>query len=319
MYEPGKNRINIVIGLFVLVCLPLLFFDPDIHFEERLLGIIWNLGHILLFAAVSWLVISKWQELTKLPVVWVLPAALIIVILISIPIEIIQGLNGREAGLIDILFNCLGATVVIVFRSEGFPDKFRFLKHGSRLIVSGFLVMVLYPLFANSVDAFLMYRSFPILSDFESPFELTRWTGPALDIKKMDDGNQVLVANFSTDEYSGLSLNSPTADWSNYDIFSFRIFNPNPVTHRMVLRIHDKQHYLSNWSFDDRFNQSFQVASGWNYFSFKLNQVKTQPKDRNIDLSEIDEFEIFTHKLPVKATFYFDEFLLRKNSSKGVN
>ena len=319
MSNPAKNRINIAIGLFVLICLPLLFFDPGIYFEERLSGIIWNLGHIFLFAAVLWLVMTKWQGLTKLPIVWVLPAALIIVILISIPIEVVQGLNGREPSLKDILLNCLGATVVIIFRSEGFPGKIRFQKPGSQLIVSGFLVVVLYPLFTNSVDAFLMYRSFPVLSDFESPFELTRWTGPALEIKKMDGGNQVLVATFTSDEYSGLSLNSPYANWSDYDIFSFRIFNPNPLTHHMVLRIHDKQHHLSNWNFDDRFNQGFDVLSGWNDFSFNLNRVKTQPKYRDLDLSEIDEFEIFTHRLPAKATLYFDEFLLQKNRSKSIN
>ena len=135
----------------------------------------------------------------------------------------------------------------------------------------------------------------------------------------MEDGNRVLVATFTTDEYSGLSLNSPYADWSDYDIFSFRIFNTNSVTHHMVLRIHDKQHHLSNWSFDDRFNQGFDVLSGWNDFSFALNRVKTQAKYRDLDLSEIDEFEIFTHRLPTNATFYFDEFLLQKNRSKGIN
>jgi hypothetical protein len=319
MNYPVKNRINITIGLFVLICLPLLFFDPGIRFEERLSGIIWNLGHILLFAAILWLVMTKWSILINLPIVWVLPAALISVILISIPIEIVQGLNGREAGLVDIWRNCLGAAVVIIFRSKGFPDKFRFLKPGSRLIMSGILIVVLYPLFTNSVDVFLMYRSFPNLSDLESPFELTRWTGAALNIKKMDGGNRVLVATFTTDKYSGLSLNSPYADWSDYDIFSFRIFNPNPVIHRMVLRIHDKQHHLSNWRFDDRFNQRFDLLSGWNDFSFDLNRIKTQPKYRNLNLSEIDEFEIFTHRLPAKATFYFDEFLLQKNRSKGIN
>ncbi len=314
-----QNRINIAIGLFVLVCLPLLFFDPGIPFEERLSGIIWNLGHIMLFAAVLWLVMTKWPELIKHPIVWVLPATLLSVILISILIEVVQGMNDRKPGLIDILFNCLGAAVVIIFRSKGYPDKFRFLKPGSRLIMRGILIVVFYPLFTNSVDAFLMYRSFPIISNFESPFELTRWTGPALDIKKMDGGNRVLLATFTTDEYSGLSLNSPYADWSNYDVFSFRIFNPNPVTHHMVLRIHDKQHHLSNWSFDDRFNQGFNVLSGWNDFSFDLNRVKSQPEYRDLDLSEIDEFQIFTQRLPANATFYFDDFLLRKNRSKGIN
>ena len=319
MSNPAKNRINIAIGFFVLICLPLLFFDPGIHFEERLSGIIWNLGHILLFGSVLWLVTTKWPKLLNLPIVWVLPVALISVILISIPIEIVQGLNGRELSLTDILRNCLGASVVIIFRSKGFPEKFKLLKPGSRLIVSAILVVVLYPLFTNSVDAFLMYRSFPNLSDFESPFELTRWTGPALDIKNMDGGNQVLVATFTTDEYSGLSLNSPYADWSDYDIFSFRIFNPNPVTYRMVLRIHDKRHHLSNWSFGDRFNQKIDVLSGWNDFNFNLNRVKTQPRFRDLNLSEIDEFEIFTHRLAAKASFYFDDFLLQKNRSKSIN
>ena len=169
--------------------------------------------------------------------------------------------------------------------------------------MSGFLVVALYPLFTNSVDTFLMNRSFPNLSDFESPFELTRWAGPALGMKKMDDGNRVLVATFTTEEYSGLSLSSFYSDWSDYDVFSFRIFNPNPVTRRMVLRIHDKWHHLSNWSFDDRFNQRFDVLSGWNDFSFDLKRVKTQPKYRDLDLSEIAGFQIFTHRLAAKATF----------------
>ena len=78
MHESGKIRANIAIGLIALICLPLLFFDLGIHSEDRLSGIIWNLGHILLFAAVLWLVMTTWSKLINLPIVWVLPTALTI-------------------------------------------------------------------------------------------------------------------------------------------------------------------------------------------------------------------------------------------------
>jgi len=69
----------------------------------------------------------------------------------------------------------------------------------------------------NIVDTIIAYRSFPVLSDFESRLELTQWSGNELEIKKLDANNNHVIGNtFTTEEYSNLTFKAFPGNWTGF-------------------------------------------------------------------------------------------------------
>jgi len=175
------------------------------------------------------------------------------------------------------------------------------------------LIIFSFPLMINTADTINAYRSFPVLSDLESPYELTRWSGNQLEIEKLDaTNNHVLGITFTTDEYSILTFESFPGDWTGFSSISFRIFNDDTNDRILNLRIHDQDHRASNWDYHDRFNQVIKLASGWNKITVDLNLVRVQPLNREIDMSKIEKIIIFSNYFQTSVRLYFDDFRLEK-------
>jgi len=173
------------------------------------------------------------------------------------------------------------------------------------------LIIFSFPLMINTADTINAYRSFPVLSDLESPYELTRWSGNQLEIEKLGaTNNHVLGITFTTDEYSNLTFESFPGDWTGFSSISFRVFNDDTNDRILILRIHDQDHRASNWDYNDRFNQVINLASGWNKISIDLNLVRVRPMNREIDMSKIEEIIIFSNNYQTSARLYFDDFRL---------
>ena len=302
---------KIVCAVVIILCLPLLFFGDPSRFHFRLLPYIWDLGHIVLFATITWLILSIWSQLSAISDYKLLPVTLIIVVSVSIPIEMLQGFYDRENSFLDVMRNCVGASIAIAFRSRVFVE--RQLKTGVILktLVSGLLLISVYPLIINSIDLVISYRSFPVLSDFESSLQLSRWHGNNLKIRQPESAkNRVLEALFTTEEYSTLNLNDFPGNWTGFSFLKFRVLNPDTLTRRLNLRINDKYHAGNNWDYHDRFNQELLLAPGWNNIVIDLNKVKVQPKYRNLDMSNIYKIALFSFNSGVERKYYFDDFVL---------
>ncbi len=76
------------------------------------------------------------------------------------------------------------------------------------------------------------------------------------------------------------------------------------------LRINDTFHVLSNRDYDDRFNLVLQLEPGWNPVTLDLDEIRRQPKLRQMDMSSIDNLSFFTYRQKTDNTFYFDDFEL---------
>ena len=311
MNNGSSKLVDIVLCLFIVLCIPLLFFGSQPLIQFRLLPYLWNYGHIALFAAIFWLIFSKWNFFAERSIHWTLLTSILPIIIVSVPIELIQNINGREFSFLDIIRNCLGATIAIAFHSNSFSDNRTFSRSKLKYSVVGVLIIFSFPLMINTADSINAYRSFPVLSDLESPYELTRWSGNQLEIEKLDaTNNHVLGNTFTTDEYSNLTFESFPGDWTEFSSISFRVFNDDTNDHKLNLRIHDQHHRKSNWDYNDRFNQIINLTSGWNRITIDLNLVRVQPLNREIDMSKIEKIIIFSHYLPVNTRIYFDAFRL---------
>jgi len=307
----NSKLVNSLLCLFIALCIPLLFFGSQLLSHFRLLPYLWNYGHIALFAAIFWLIFSKSNIFAERSIYWTLTTTILSIILVSVAIELIQSINSREFSFLDIIRNCLGTTIAIAFHPNSFSDNRTFSRSNLKYSVVGVLIIFSYPLMINTADTINAYRSFPVLSDLESPYELTRWSGNQLEVEKLDaNNNHVLGNTFTTDEYSNLTFESFPSDWTGYTRISFRIFNEDTANHILTLRIHDEHHRNSNWDYNDRFNQVINLTSGWNKLTIDLNLVRMQPNKRNIDMSKIEKFIIFSNNFQTSARLYFDDFRL---------
>jgi len=314
MNNVSSKLVDIVLCLFIVLCIPLLFFGSQPLIQFRLLPYLWDYGHIALFAAIFWLLFSHWNLFAEKSIYWTLLTTILPIIIVSVPIELIQNINGKGFSFLDIIRNCLGATIAIAFHPNSFSDNRTFSRSKLKYSVVGVLIIFSYPLLINTADTINAYRSFPVLSDFESTFELTRWSGNQLIVEELGANNNHVMGNtFTTDEYSTLRFKSFPDDWTGFSSISFRIFNDGTNIRKLNLRIHDQDHRVSNWDYNDRFNQVIGLTSGWNKINIDLNLVRMQPRNRNMDMSKIEKVIIFSHYLPVNTRLYFDDFKLDKS------
>ena len=188
----------------------------------------------------------------------------------------------------------------------------RFFIRSAVLIALG---IQLIPLAVALIDETTAYLQFPVLSDFETPFELDRWDGGAAkEVVQLDSGSKqsLLKISLNTNTYSGVGMKYLPSDWSAYKSVNMRFFNPTDQSLSLVIRIHDARHLAGPLAYahSDRFNKRINLKKGWNDISISLSVVEMAPYKRKMDMSQIRDISFFTTRLPEPAVIYLDKIYL---------
>lgn len=303
------TRTNILLGLLIVSATPFLFTDTLDLLQFRLTPFLWDLGHLLLFFAVGWLLLNWLNKPKKSKFISLFVGFNTIAFLLGWLIEEIQLAHGRDYSYLDIYRNCLGISLALLFHPDT-PLTNRRMRVTFRTLSILPLLAALVPLTKNSMDWISARQSFPILSDLESTFERERWIGENLEIIELDSGNHVIAHRFDTARYSSISLTHFPSNWSDYNCLRYRIFNPTLDSLWLTIRIHDQSHAESGLGYSDRFNHRFEVVPGWNENTIDLSVVRNAPEARLMNMSEILEVMFFTVSLDESATLYFDDIEL---------
>ena len=173
----------------------------------------------------------------------------------------------------------------------------------------------LIPLAIVLLDESTARAQFPVLSNFETPFEKDRWDGEASrEIVKLEEnsGNSQLKINLTTARYSGVGMEYLPADWSGYQSVNLRIYQPSDEALHITVRIHDQQHEtgLHVYEYDDRFNRAYALQKGWNDISISLLEVQSILKTRKMNMSQISDISLFAVELPGPRVIYLDKIYL---------
>jgi len=308
--------LNKVTKLIMLICLPFLLIGSPSQFDFRLLPFLWDFGHVMLFASITWIVLVNRSRYLGMPEYRLLPIVILIVIGVSIAIELLQQSIGREGSVLDVLRNCLGATLAVVFRPAPGPVGKPWFRSIFRLMAILCLMILLYPLGVNTVDAIFAYRGLPVLADFETPFQLVRWEGYRVESKNFGPhNNHVMQVKFPAAEFSSVKLKVLPANWTAYTQLKFRIYNLSSSDQTLHFRINDRFHAASNWDYHDRYNRILSLQPGWNQIILSLEEVRVQPKNGVIDMTNIDKISFFTYRTTEDFTYYFDDILLDRDDS----
>ena len=306
------------LSFFLLLGLPLFFLGGPSYHSSRSFAHLWNLGHILYFALFTrWLHLALVKRLaTAIPAKKILILLLVIPFLIGLALEISQFLvTGRNPDIFDLLRNELGVALALAFAQQPLG---LFLSKNWRRIIKGTVFVVLLatasPLVFALVDESLAVEKFPILSDFESSLELSRWMNPAQlqeETKIVRHGTQAARVQLSTNKYSGVSLFHFPGDWRGFSMLHFSVYNPLAFPLALNCRIHDTKHKLHGSLYHDRFNTIFELTPGWNDLAVSLKEVEDAPKERKMDMRHIEGFGLFVVQQKEPLSIVLDYVYLR--------
>ena len=304
------SNLNKLLVFTALLCAVLLFWGGPGAYSSRSFQQAWNLGHPLLFGILTYLTLKWSKAFSEWPFLRQVIVSLAAVVVISLPIEFLQMETGsRTPDVLDIMRNMVGALFAVVFfsptRKKTHPVTLRIFRVG---VVTA-LVFLAVPLAIVITDDIISAEQFPVLCDFETPFESMRWSGTAdrtVSHDRARSGHHSLKIVLHPAHYSGVALDYFPKDWRNHRYIAFSVFNPSDVSLELVCRIHDEGHYRNGGNFEDRFNKTLTVRPGWNDFEISLVDVMNAPRGRKMDMTRVQNFGIFSVQLPHERVIYLD-------------
>ena len=272
----------------------------------------WNLGHIILFAALSviiWHHGGKFLPRKFFPLITML---LFLTLLAGGATEVMQIFSQRTLDIADIWRDCLGTLIAAAFLLPASKSLGSSRQRKLRFLVIFLTIITLIPLGKALIDETIARHQFPLLADFETPFELARWEQGEIDHQLTRHGHGSLKVLLTTEQYSGNSLFYFPPDWSQYTSLHFSIHNGTEKPLTIVCRLHDRDHYKSGNAYHDRFNQHLACQPGWNDFSIPLKEIKNAPTGRKMDMTSIINLRLFTVRLSQPVIIHLDYFYLEK-------
>ncbi len=311
--NPKIQQLRRKILIAVLTVLTVLFFisGPD-YYSPRSLQAIWNLGHIIYFALLALVVLSWLSQKSRGPVVQIL-VVLGITLIIGAFVELIQAVFQRTPDPGDLFRNLIGALCGIVFLWPTFSVFVTKTRRVFQIITIVLAVVQIYPAAVALIDEHRARHQFPVLSDFESPFEIQRWHGDVdfrIDHTIHYTGESSLAINLTTAQYSGVSMHYFPQNWQGFSQFQFSAYNPSVQPLSITCRIHDTTHTRGVQCYSDRFNRTYTLIQGWNIITIPLSDIQTAPTTRKMDIGHIRAIGIFVIRLPHPRLMYIDDVKL---------
>lgn len=288
-----------------------LFLVPNDGEASRVWNEIWNTGHIAAFLICWTFVFNLFARVSRLS--WLKLAILVIVttLVIAELIEIVQGWIGRDQEWQDVWDSAVGATLALVFTSRQIHELVLRARLFWRSLALVLLVAIPWPIWTNLADAVIMQRQFPVISNFTTPFEITRWRGNRahLAIRSGPEKRAYLSVTFQPGKYSTVTLKYFHRNWQAYHKLVLELRNPDSKPYPVILRIHDRLHKLHHYALSDRFNRQIMLKPGTQRVVIPLSAVRNAPRTRKMDMRHLEELDLFTmdstvyHHLDIQKIF----------------
>ena len=230
--------------------------------------------------------------------------------------EVAQIPISRDASLHDLMADWLGAAGFLsaaLAVSPGFSTSL--LKRiATGLAAIALLGWPLYPL-ANVSAAYLARNAqFPILAQFDSRFGavLVRKQNVTLNISDQP-GSDHKFAHVTVGDgpWPGLAFHDVWPDWRGYStlIIDLEIGENEPL--EFNVRVHDQAHKSYDNAYTDRYSKTFVLESGRHTLQIPLEDIRTAPRDRQMDLSRIEEIIVFSRESNAGRTISLFEIRLQ--------
>lgn len=301
--------------IIFITCLIFLFIDGPDWYSPLPVQKAWDLGHILLFFIGGILFLTDFRRYFKDTFLWHLLIVVVFTLILGLLTEMIQVRFHRDPDMGDLIRDLLGGCTAVFFFSPRRRDLPAIGLRSFKFVLIIAVVLEAWPLIRALSDAWIAARQFPLLCDFETPFEVDRWYAEwplSLDKTTVRHGEKSLQVQFTSEKYSTISLRHFPSDWSGYTGFHFSIFNGESDTLLLTCRINDYRHYSSAQNYNDRFNRRLRLPPGWNDFDIPVSDIIEAPAARNMEIQDIDLISFFSTGLTEPKMAYLDYIYLTK-------
>jgi len=295
--------------MVLLLGMPFFFYGgPGAHGSRSFVAL-WDLGHVLFFFLASLWLFKYLQNCFPTRSIFVVSRnVFLIVLFLGFAIEGLQMCfsGDRSPDMVDILRNQLGCMIALnVYLVEKGYRRTLF-----RFVTFGFVCIALIPLILGAGDEWIARQQFPVISDFETSFEIDRWKAEGrLSVEKeiARNGIQSLKVRLTTDKYSGVSLQYVRENWRGYNHLLVSIYNPDDESLEIICRIHDSAH---NNKYNDRFNRKFLLRKGWNDLVISIHEIENSLNGRLLNLDEVETIGFFVVEQERERVVYIDSVYL---------
>ena len=267
-------------------------------------GELQNSLHILLFCLLTLLMLrllGTYPPLAHRALVRFLVVSVLLLV-IALGSETIQGLSGRGFGKPDILRDLvgillgLGLAALLERNNQGAPVIRRpDLRSLLVLLLTGLALMAGFPLGKLVLDYQARNQAFPVVLDL-----LADWSDSFIDYAHARPSTSACLPGMAPVEllpatYPGVSVSEPYPDWRAYRELVLSLHSQDPAPYEMVLRIHDRQH---DHTYRDRYNRVLNVEYGTNHYRIPLAEISAAPAERTMRLGQVAGVILFAWNLP---------------------
>jgi hypothetical protein len=168
----------------------------------------------------------------------------------------------------------------------------------------------IYPVLTALADEYLARKQFPVLSGFETPWELARWDGTAgmaIDSSVHLSGRRSLRVLLGTEPYSGIYMEYFPKNWRGAKSFRFSVFNPSQQEISLKCKIYDLKHEKHWWRYSDRYNHRYELRPGWTTIEIDARDIHNAPRGRRMDMANITGLGMYTIRLKRPRVIYIDD------------
>ena len=200
------DKQNYIIWFLALVAATLLFVGGPDTYTLRSFRYLWGGGHLFCFALWAYLYVrfrSRQSFFRQIGEV------LVLTFILGGVTELIQAQIGREAAWQDLGNDLIGGLLGVVFFAESRKTLTAWYLKLLQIPVLLLFLWTLLPTAKVIIDDCIAFRQFPLLSGFETPLEVSRWSGSAKrsrDHQIAFSGTSSLRIALTTQRYSGIGL-----------------------------------------------------------------------------------------------------------------
>lgn len=276
---------------------------------------VFDVGHAVLFIFVTWLTLGIAQAgFHGISGRQSVAGALIVTLGIAAVSELVQFFDpARHPSVDDFLRDAGGACIFLLMR-------FSTVRHGVRAALSRTMRSLALLVAIGIATPLLlvggMYterdRAFPTLLAFD---------GSRRERQFLSVGNATLTPTSTHSPraadmallclrpgtYSGFVLDEPYPDWRGYERLAFTLVLDQDSPMELTLRIHDRWH---DGKFEDRFNRKLWINRGAQQVVIRIDDIRTAPASRALDLSRIRGVAVYAYRLERPACIRLGSFRL---------
>ncbi len=308
----------------ILALLMLLAFGRPPN-DSLLWRTVYDLGHVPLFGVIGLLML--WivrQVLAPGAGVWAqLILALLATAVLSLVTELAQiGQAGRDASVGDAVNNLTGAVCFLAIAAALTPRAWRGAAEAgplaSRLVFLGAvlaLAIAFSPLATVAWSYAMRSARLPVIAELGSSWQAPLISATTTEIRRVPappgwtarEGEEVARVRFLDAPWPGVTVREPWPDWAGYSRFRFSVWSDLEEPVQLNLRVDDGTRTRA-WR--DRYDGSVIVMPGANDFTIPLDTIRSGPREREMDLSDVSQFFLFTSRPARPFELYFSDVWL---------